>query len=127
MDRAAAEVAFSLGSDSQAIVDVVHVVRGGELQSRISDEETTRSAMQVGEELVASVAELGHHLGATVHTQVVVADHEEEALVERARSGIDLIVLAASRAPVTQRAFFGHHIDHVLRNAPCPVVVVSSP
>jgi nucleotide-binding universal stress UspA family protein/small basic protein len=127
MDRAAAEVALSLGSDSQAIVDVIHVVRGGELQSRISDEETTRSAMQVGEELVASVAELGHHLGATVHTQVVVADHEEEALVERARSGIDLTVLAASRAPVTQRAFFGHHIDHVLRNAPCPVVVVSSP
>ncbi|MDP8987851.1 MAG: universal stress protein, partial [Actinomycetota bacterium] len=127
LDRAAAEVAFSLAGDDEAIVDVVHVVRGGELQSRISDEETTRSAMQGGQELVDKIAELGHHLGATVHTQVIVADHEEEALVARARSGVDLIVLAASRAPVTQRAFFGHHIDHVLRHAPCPVVVVSAP
>ena len=126
-DRAAAEVAFTLASDGEAVVDVVHVVRGGELQSRISDEEATRSAMQVGEELVDSIAELGHHLGATVHTQVIVADHEEEVLVERARAGVDLIVMAASRAPVTQRAFFGHQIDHVLRHAPCPVVVVSPP
>jgi nucleotide-binding universal stress UspA family protein len=34
-------------------------------------------------------------------------------------------VLSSSRRPLSQRAFFGHRAEHVLRNAPCPVVVVS--
>jgi hypothetical protein len=34
-------------------------------------------------------------------------------------------VLSSNRRPVTQRAFFGHGTDHVLREAHCPVVVMS--
>ena len=50
----------------------------------------------------------------------------EAAIVERARNRADLIVLASSRRGVTQRAFFGHLVDHVLRHATCPVAIVSS-
>lgn len=126
-DRSAAEVAFALARDRDVVVDVVHVVRGGERRARLSDDEAVRSAVEVGEDLVGQIAELGHGLGASVHTDVVVADHDEEAVVERAQSGVDLIVMASSRAAGSRRAFLGHHVDYVLRHSPCPVVVVSSP
>ena len=81
------------------------------------------SAKELGEDLVGGIADMGHSVGATVHTEVMVADHVEEAVVERAERA-DLIVVESNRSPVSQRAFFGHHVDYVLRNAPCPVVVV---
>jgi len=56
----------------------------------------------------------------------LVADHPENAIVERAGRRADLVVLASSRKPVTQRAFFGHRIDFVVENVPCPVIVVSA-
>ena len=66
----------------------------------------------------------GH--GATVHTDVLVADQPEHAIVERAERVADLIVLASSRKPVTQRAFVGDRIDYVVANARCPLVVVGA-
>jgi nucleotide-binding universal stress UspA family protein len=57
----------------------------------------------------------------------VVADHDEEATVDRAESDVDLIVMARSQAQMSQRATFGHRVDCVVRHAPCPVVVVSNP
>ena len=80
----------------------------------------------IGEAGVAKLAHLGHTLGATVHTDVVVADHDEEAIVERAQHDVDLVVMASSRSRVTQRAFLGHHVDYVVRHASCPVLVVNS-
>lgn len=126
-DRYAAEVAFTLARDRATVVDVVHVVRGGERRARLSDDEAVRNAVEVGRDLLGKIAELGHSLGATLHTQVLMASHDEEAVVERAQSlGADLVVLASSRSPVRHRAFLGHHIDYVVRHAPCPVLMVSS-
>jgi nucleotide-binding universal stress UspA family protein len=126
-DRYAAEVAFGLARDRDTVVNVVHIVRGGERRARLSDDEAVQSAVEVGEDLLGQTAELGHTLGATVHTDVVVADHEDEAIVEQAGNDTDLIVLASNRAAGSRRAFLGHHVDYVLRHADCPVVVVSSP
>ena len=125
-DRPAAEVAFSLGRHGEVVVDVVHAVRGGESGVELSDDEAVDSAVAVGRDLVGKLAELGHTLGATVHTDVIVADHDEEAIVERAQSGVDLIVLAGDRSPVTQRAFLGHQVDYVVRHAACAVLVVNA-
>jgi len=118
-DRHAAEIAFALAADRDMVVDVVHVVRGGDRRARLSDDEAIQEAQQVGEDLVGKIAELGHTLGATVHTEVVVADHDEESIVDRAESNVDLIVLARSQAQVSQRASVGHRVDYVVRHAPC--------
>jgi len=126
-DRHAAEVAFALAADRDMVVDVLHVVRGGDRRARLSDDEATQEATEVGEDLVGKIAELGHTLGATVHTEVIVADHDEETIVDKAESHADLVVIARSRAQVSQRASFGHRVDYVVRHARCPVVVVSNP
>ncbi|HWC12497.1 MAG TPA: cation:proton antiporter, partial [Acidimicrobiales bacterium] len=126
VDRYAAEVAFSMAAGSGTRVDVVHVVSGPQHTLRIRGDEAVLHAVDIGEHVVGRFAELGRAMDATVNTDVLVADQPEHAIVERAERGADLIVLASSRKPVTQRAFFGHRIDYVVANAPCPVIVVGA-
>lgn len=125
-DRYAAEVAFSMAAGTDTRVDVVHVVSGPQHTLRIGGDEAVLHAVEIGEDVVATFAELGQAMNANVSADVLVADQPETAIVERAERSADLIVLASSRKPVTQRAFFGHRIDHVVANATCPVVVVGA-
>ncbi|MEN3315782.1 MAG: hypothetical protein V7605_2016 [Acidimicrobiaceae bacterium] len=125
-DRYAAEVAFAMAAGHETVVDVVHVVSGPQHTSRMGGGEAIMHAVEIGEDVVAKMAELGRSMGARVETDVLVADHPENAIVERAGRRADLVVLASSRKPVTQRAFFGHRIDYVVGNSPCPVIVVSA-
>jgi Kef-type K+ transport system membrane component KefB len=124
-DRMAAEVGFWMARDRDITVDLVHVVSGPQHALRIRSDEALLHAVDLGEELVSGLAELGRSMGARVEGDVIVSDHPEHALVERAQRRGDLVVIASNRRPVTQRAFFGHRVDHILTHAPCPVVVVS--
>ncbi len=124
-DRYAAEVAFSIARGRNVVVDVVHVISAPEHTTRMGADEAIMHAFDLGEDLVAQIADLGHWMGATVHTDVLVADNPANAIVERLHRRGDLVVLASGRRPVGRRAFFGHGTDHVLREAPCPVAVVS--
>jgi Kef-type K+ transport system membrane component KefB len=126
VDRYAAEVAFSMAAGTDTQVDVVHVVSGPQHTLRMGGDEAVLHAVGIGEDVVGQFADLGRAMDATVHADVLVADQPEHAIVERAERRADLIVLASSRKPVTQRAFFGHRIDYVIANAPCPVVVVGA-
>jgi Kef-type K+ transport system membrane component KefB len=124
-DRYAAEVAFSIARDREIVVDVVHVVSASEHSSRVEAYEAISHAVDIGEDLVQRIANLGHVMGATVHTDVLVADNPANAIVERLHRRGDLVVLSSNRRPVSQRAFFGHGTDYILREAPCPVTVIS--
>ncbi len=125
-DKYAAEVAFAVAAGHETVVDIVHVVSGPQHTARLGADDALMHAVDIGEDVVARMAELGRSMGANVETDVVVADHPENAIVERATRRADLVVLASSRRPVTQRAFFGHRIDYVVAHAPCPVIVVSA-
>jgi nucleotide-binding universal stress UspA family protein len=125
-DRHAAEVAFAVAAGHDTTVDIVHVVSGPQHTSRLGGDDAIMHAVGIGEDVVNKMAELGRSMGATVETDVLVADHPENAIVERAGRRADLVVLASTRRPVTQRAFFGHRIDYVVCNATCPVIVVSA-
>ncbi|MDP8928807.1 MAG: universal stress protein, partial [Actinomycetota bacterium] len=125
-DRHAAEVAFWLARDRDIVVDVLHVVsrRHHETLTETEDEAASE-AVEMGKDLVNEIAGIGHAMGATVHTDVFAADERDDAIVDYARERAHLIVLASDHRPVSQRAFFGHETDHILREAPCPVLVVS--
>ena len=58
--------------------------------------------------------------------ELLLADHPDEAIVERVAQGADLVVMASARRPSTHRAFFGHRIDYVISHAECPVAVVAA-
>jgi Kef-type K+ transport system membrane component KefB/nucleotide-binding universal stress UspA family protein len=125
-DRLAAEVAFAIAEERDMVVDVVHFVERGD-DIAILVNETLDHTREIAEGVVAKTGALGMTLGASVHTEVVETSLPvEAAIVERAvATGADLIVLRSEERAVTRRAFLGHGTDHILRNAPCPVAVVT--
>ena len=124
-DTAAAEVAFTLAAGTDIVVDLVHVVSGPQHTLRVGGDQALLDAVEIGEDLVEKMAELGRAIGASVEGSVLISDHPERAIVERAEQRGDLIVVASHRRLVSQRAFFGHRTDHILENASRPVLMVS--
>ncbi|HEU5001645.1 MAG TPA: cation:proton antiporter [Actinomycetota bacterium] len=121
-----AEVAFSIARSQKAVVDILHPVEGSRWRLLRSGG-TSRRAEAIGRDLVARLAEFAGRVGATVETEVAVAENPERKVVEVARKRAALIVLETTRAPVSRRAFFGHDIDYLLQHAPCPVALITVP
>lgn len=126
IDRYAAEVGFTMAAQGAAEVDLVHVVSRAQHELRLGSDRAIEHAIKIGEDILAKTSELGEAMGVRVNTDVIVADHPEQAIVERAEQGADLVVMATGRKPTTHRAFFGHRIDYVISHAPCPVAVVAA-
>lgn len=127
-NRHAAEIAFTVARHYDATVDVRTVVSLPPVSDRFVDYPDMTPARELGREIVENEAALGRTLGTRVTAEVIETEHEpQEELVSLADEGeYDLVVLGSSIRPTTQRAFLGHRVEHVLRNAPCPVAVVSS-
>jgi basic amino acid/polyamine antiporter, APA family len=71
---------------------------------------------------------LGDENGVAIATETVRARSIGHAIVAEAeRRGADLIVLGSSPRWRRQSRFFSPTVDHVLRNAPCEVLVVAFP
>jgi Kef-type K+ transport system membrane component KefB/nucleotide-binding universal stress UspA family protein len=119
----AVEVAAAIAKSAGAGIDVVHVVE----TDGTSLADLTRHGHELGTAIVDGEAERLRAFGVNdVRTVVERANRVEVGILEvAARFGTDLIVLSASRRPLTQRIFFGHRADRILSEANCPVVLVS--
>lgn len=124
VNRNASELAFEIANDDDAIVDVIHVVEPSDTWADAVGDDHAR---ELAEEILAAEAALGLSAGAIVHTSALVtAEPLPRVVVDRARAcGADLIVLRSDVKPTTRRAFLGHEIDDILREAPCPVAVIT--
>ena len=73
-------------------------------------------------------ARSGEENGVEVVTHTISARSIGHAIVDEARDhGADLIVLGSSPRWRRQSRFFSPTVDHVLRYAPCEVLVVAFP
>jgi APA family basic amino acid/polyamine antiporter len=118
--------AVALAKESGATIEaitVVQVPRERELGAPLPRD--------VAEKADASVAEaraLGEENGVDVHAEAVHARSIGHAIVDEAASrSADLIVLGSSPRWRRQSRFFSPTVDHVLRHAPCEVLVVAFP
>ncbi|WP_306059274.1 cation:proton antiporter domain-containing protein [Natronococcus wangiae] len=126
-NRHAAEIAFAIATQENAIVEIVHVVDEPPVGERFVEQPDLSKAIEIGEEIVDREAELGHEMGAEVLTTVEVSNQPEVTMVDLAdQDDVDLIIMGTEMRPISQRAFYGHRVEHVIQNAPCPVVVLSS-
>lgn len=127
-NRHAAEVAFAIARNQNALVEIVYVVNEPRVGDRFMEEPDLREARQIGVEIVDEEAQLGRQMGAEVRTNVIVSDQEtEDEIVSLASEHQnDLIVMGSSIRPISQRAFLGHTSEYIIRNADTAVAVVSS-
>ena len=63
--------------------------------------------------------------GARAETLLVQSHTPDQAILAVARERkVDLIVLGSGLRVASTRAFFGHRIERMLAEAPCPVAIV---
>jgi nucleotide-binding universal stress UspA family protein len=95
------------------------------------DKELDAPLFELEEQAAASLAEavlLGEEHGVHVEPVTVRARSLGGAIVEQAvERGSDLIVVGSSPRWRRQSAFFSPTVDHVLRSAPCEILVVAFP
>jgi nucleotide-binding universal stress UspA family protein len=116
----AAELAEDSGSTITAVV-VVEVPPALPLNAHMLDEEAAAKVALEDARAIASAR------GVRIRAQVLRARVAGEAIVEEvARSGADVVVL---RAPRSGRRWklFGKTADHVLKHAPCRVMIDAAP
>ena len=117
--------AVALAKDRGATIEALYVI------SVPLSEPLDAELVDAEERAFASLAEarlLGEENGVEVRTETVKARAIGPAIVEEARArGVDLIVLGSSPRWRRQSAFFSPTVEHVLRHAPCEVLVVAFP
>jgi nucleotide-binding universal stress UspA family protein len=122
MVATAVKLAQERGSDVEAL-HVIRVPLSRSLDSPIDPGEAERSVESLEEARL-----LGEDHGVVVRGTTVRARSIGEAIVEEATGkGVELIVLGSAPRWRRQSRFFSPTVEHVLRNAPCEVLVVAFP
>jgi len=117
--------AIKLAEEHGSVITALHVVRVP------LDKPLDAMVVEAEERAEASLAEaklLAGELGVTVDGVLVRARAIGEAIVDVAvEHSADLIVLGSSPRWRRQSRFFSPTVDHVLRHAPCEVMVIAYP
>jgi len=117
--------AVKLADDHGATVEALYVVRVPRelpLDAPMLDDEERGEAALAEAKLLA--ADFGVDLTGTIARHRAIG----EAIVERAReTDADVIVLGSAPRWRRQSRFFSPTVDHVLRRAPCEVLIVAFP
>jgi basic amino acid/polyamine antiporter, APA family len=122
MVATAVALAKERGAEVEAIT-VVRVPREYPLEGALPPDVAARAEAALDE-----ARGLGREHDVEVKTDIVVARSIAYAIVDEAeRRGVDLIVLGSSPRWRRQSRFFSPTVDHVLKNAPCEVLVVAFP
>ena len=118
--------AIALAKERDATVEAVFVVqvpRAFPLEGDLPED-----VRRLADESLAEARALGEENGIEVATRTIAARSIGHAIVEEAREGdFDLIVLGSSARWRRQSRFFSPTVDHILRRAPCEVLVVAFP
>jgi nucleotide-binding universal stress UspA family protein len=117
--------AIKLAEEHGSVITALHVVRVP------LDKPLDAEVVEAEERAEASLAEaklLAAELGVTVDGVLVRARAIGEAIVDVAvEHSADLIVMGSSPRWRRQSRFFSPTVDHVLRHAPCEVMVIAYP
>jgi APA family basic amino acid/polyamine antiporter len=117
--------AIKLAEEQGSTVSALHVVRVP------MDKALDAPMFEAEERAEASLAEaklLAAEHGVVVEGKVRRARSIGEAIVEEARGeDVDLVVMGSSPRWRRQSRFFSPTVDHVLRHAPCEVMVIAYP
>jgi APA family basic amino acid/polyamine antiporter len=118
--------AVALAKESGARVEAITVVPVP--RERALDAPLPTDVAERAEESVAEARALGEENDVDVRADAVPARSIGHAIVDEAtRRNADLIVLGSSPRWRRQSRFFSPTVDHVLRHAPCEVLVVAFP
>lgn len=126
--RNAAELAFALASGEEDEIQIMHVVVDNTSRYFLDADGTMfEKQLQVGQEMVRELCELGKSQDVQIATDIQVGTDVETTILNKAREhAVDLIILGTDVRSGSERLFLGPRVERILKNAPCPVIVLNS-
>jgi nucleotide-binding universal stress UspA family protein len=123
--RRAAELAFTMADDDVDVI-ALHVVDTASTTGMGTGRSSSPAVrLDIGNQVVEDIRQLGETFGVEVQTEVMIWNETSSGIVERAREGIDLIVVGTSVRAGSQRLYLGPKVEALLAEAPCPVIIVN--
>lgn len=127
--RRAAEVAFSMASgDDEVDVTVLTVpLKEGESHRGEMAGNLRERRLEVSQQIVQNLEELGISLGAEPTGTVREGDDPETVILEEIEAqGHDLLVIGTDVRPGSDRLHIGPRVERILYGASCPVLILNT-
>lgn len=121
----AAEIAFRMAGPLTRVL-LFHVVDPeSSTELGLGRQSSPALRMGIGQDIVGELRREGERAGAKVISEVVMGGQMTANILERARRGVDLIVLGTSVRTGSQRLFLGPKVERLLAESPVSVVVLN--
>lgn len=121
----AAEIAFRMAGPAARVL-LFHVVDPeSSTELGLGRQSSPALRMGIGQDIVGELRREGERAGAKVISEVVMGGQMTANILERARRGVDLIVLGTSVRTGSQRLFLGPKVERLLAESPVSVVVLN--
>jgi nucleotide-binding universal stress UspA family protein len=114
------ELAGKLGADLLVIDPGSLLLPGGRFRARIDQ------VRERHEEEAQALVERGRALGIAVSFLVWTGDPGDQVVSAAEAERVDMVIVGSHGRGAVGRLFLGSVSEHVVRNAPCPVLVVRS-
>ena len=90
-------------------------------------EDKKEGQMDIAQDIVDEVKELGEAMNVKTHAVVERGDSPEQAISDFATdNNIDLIILGTNVRPGSHRLYLGPRVETILEMAPCPVLILNT-
>ncbi|MGC1308808.1 MAG: universal stress protein, partial [Phormidesmis sp.] len=125
--RRAAEVGFGIVPDDEGEVIILNAIETRYGKDYLSENsEWEQKQFEIAGQIVGELREFGRMLGIQAAGEIRKSVDIPDTILEVAREdNVDLIILGTSIRPGSDRLYLGPNVEHVLNDAPCPVVVVN--
>jgi len=126
--KRAAEFSFLLAPSKDELVHLLNVLEKDKdsWHYEVQDDVFKRQ-LKIAEKMVEELKELGEMYDVNAFAHVQIGSEPEVVILEAARQqNIDLIVLGTDVRPASDRLFLGPRVERILKNAPCPVIVLNA-
>ncbi|WP_457556166.1 universal stress protein [Candidatus Pyrohabitans sp.] len=120
----AGEYAIFLAKKLKAELTALHVLKL-EPPKRLSPEEIEEERARTARHVFRHIEKLAEEAGVKLETEVMISRNVAAAILEEAKfGGYELLVVGSLGRTGLKRLLMGSVSEHVVRHAPCPVLVV---
>ncbi len=126
--KRAAEFSFLLIASEQERVYVLNVIERDQNQwQQDLSSDLFKRQFKVSESIVEELKVLGTAHGVKTLADVKIGPAPEKVILDYAKEeNIDLIILGTDVRPASERLFLGPRVERIIKNSPCPVIILNS-
>lgn len=121
--RFGAEVAVGIAKGCGATITALHV------SAPPADNELLRrpdKLLRPGRVLLGDIVDLGQREGVHVISTALVGQEKESVILRQAKRGGHQLIVLGTKAWTGDQLHFGHSVEAIMENAPCPILIVKS-